>query len=99
MKILAIAAFAAVSAISLSACETYGPHDGGYASAGYVDGYYDDFYGPFDAGYWGDDGVFWYRGADHQFHRDGAGHFRREANAGFHSFHSRMVRNDHHDHG
>jgi hypothetical protein len=95
MKPLAALTFAAVAAFSLAACDTYGPRPGPYASVGFVDGYYDDYYGPFDAGYWGDDGVFWYRGGDHQFHRDDAGHFRRDNAQGFHSFHSPTAHPDH----
>ena len=88
--------------LSMAACaDTSGPHRG-YASYSYVDGYYDNHYGAFDAGYWGDDGVFMYRGSDHQFHRDTDGHFRRQAGgAEFHIFHNRdghdMDRHDSHD--
>ncbi len=43
-------------------------------------GYYDDFYGPFYDGYWGDDGVFFYRTDRHgTYVRDGAHHFRHDA--------------------
>lgn len=111
MKHLAPLVLAGALALGVSGCETYygphGPGPGGYASVDYVDGYYDDYYGPFDAGYWGEDGVFWYRGGDHQFHRDTGGHFHRDTAQGFHSFHAPMGhggppmghadRPDHHD--
>jgi hypothetical protein len=51
------------------------------------DGFYDDFYGPFDDGCWADDGVFWYRGRDHQYHRDIGGHFSHAGAAGTHPVH------------
>ncbi len=98
MKTLAAITFAAVTAFSLTACEDmYGHHDDHHdriAQAGFVDGYYDDFYGPFDAGYWGDDGVFVYRGSDRQFHRDDGGHFRRDGATGFHTMHGPEARPD-----
>ena len=94
MKTFAAIAFAAATAFSLSACnDMSGPHDH-YAAGAYVDGYYDDFYGPFDAGYWGSDGVFMYRGSDHQFHRDDAHHVRKDAAQGYHSVHAPMARPD-----
>ncbi len=103
MKSLTILAAAAAAAMTLSACEMYGHHGPDYAvSGGYIDGYYDDAYGPIDGGYWGDDGVFMYRGADHQFHHDDGGHFRKDAAQGYHTAHVPMARpdsDDHHDHG
>jgi hypothetical protein len=43
------------------------------------DGYYDDYYGPFDDGYWGDGGAFCYlHGAD-GFRRDEGNHFATKA--------------------
>jgi hypothetical protein len=87
MKTLATITIAAIAAMSLGACMgSYGYHDG-YVGGDYVDGYYDDFYGPTDAGYWGSDGVFMYRGGDHQYHRDDAGHFHKEAAQGAHPIH------------
>jgi hypothetical protein len=65
-----------------------------------VDGYY-NFYGPLDTGYWGADGVCLYRGADHQFHRDDAGHFRKDAAQGYHTVRTPPAHPDdaHPDHG
>jgi hypothetical protein len=62
----------------------YGPGPLALADCG---GFYDDFYGPFDDGCWGDDGVFWYRGRDHAFHRDNGGHFRHAGGPGMHEVH------------
>ena len=39
-----------------------------------------------------------YRGADHQFHRDDAGHFRKDAATGYHPAHVPMMRPDNGDH-
>jgi hypothetical protein len=97
MKTLAALAIAAATTLGMAGCQTYDHHDH-YAAGAYIDGYYDDFYGPFDAGYWGDDGVFMYRGADHQFHRDDAGHFRKDAATGYHPAHVPMMRPDNGDH-
>jgi hypothetical protein len=97
MKKLATVALAAAAAVSMTACaDMYGHHDR-YAYAGdgvYADGYYDDFYGPVDTGYWGDDGVFMYRGADQQYHRDDSGHFRKQTAQGYHSVHTHAARPD-----
>lgn len=80
---------AAAAAVSLSACMGMGHHDGIYAG-GYVDGYYDDGYGPLYDGYWGDGDVFYYRSnANDTFHRDEAHHFSRAAGTGNHTFHMR----------
>ena len=95
MKTLAAITIAAVAAFSLSACETYDHHDRAGVSVGFVDGYYDDAYGPYDEGYWGDDGVFMYRGSDHQWHHDDAHHFRKDQATGFHTFHSQDGHADH----
>ncbi len=52
------------------------------------DAYYDDAYGPFYDGYWGDDGAFYYSdGAGRPFVRDGGAHFRHGAAGGFHGVH------------
>jgi hypothetical protein len=86
MKLLASLVVAAAMAASLSACETY--HGGGPYAGVYVDGYYDDAYGPFYDGYWGDGGVFYYRPApDAAFVPDSAHHFRRDRSDGYHTFH------------
>jgi len=55
----------ALAALTLLAgCETRQRLGVGVAAGGpdYYDGYYDGFYGPFDDGYWGNDGAFWYSG-------------------------------------
>jgi hypothetical protein len=62
----------------------YGPGPLALADCG---GFYDDFYGPFDDGCWGDDGGFWYRGRDHVYHRDTGGHFSHVAGPGMHAIH------------
>jgi hypothetical protein len=81
------------AAIGLAACESDFHHHGGpYAGVevGYVDGYYDDAYGPVYDGYWGDGDVFYYRGsADGEYRRDDAHHFSRGAGNGFHQMHMR----------
>jgi hypothetical protein len=71
--------------IALSSCTSIpGSAGSGFASVGY-DTYYDDAYGPFYDGYWGDDGGFYYRGgAGRPFIRDGGSHFRHAAAGGFH---------------
>jgi hypothetical protein len=85
MKSLASTLAIAGILIALSSCTSLpGAAGGGFASLGY-DTYYDDAYGSFYDGYWGDDGGFYYRGgADRPFTRDGGGHFRHAAASGFH---------------
>jgi hypothetical protein len=91
-KTLAAVAFAAATALSLAACETTPYDHGGYAY-GYVDGFYDDAYGPWYDGYWGPDDVFYYRaGPSGDFRRDDAHHFRHDMAQGFHTFHGRAGR-------
>ncbi len=94
MKRLAPLAFAvAAVAMPLAACETTMASGGPGPYAGYVDGYYDDAYGPFYDGYWGPDAVFYYRSGPHgDYIRDNGGHFRRDGAQGFHTFHSRAGR-------
>ena len=78
-----IAAAVVVSAIALGACEEYGPA-GPYADVDF-NGYYDDAYGPFYGGYWGDGGIFYYADKDgRHFHRDTGHHFRSDAVSGYH---------------
>lgn len=78
-------AIAASAMLIAAACE--GPDHVGVAVAaggpGYYDGYYDGYYGPFNDGYWGNDGFFWYSDARHDFHRDEGRHFQRTASNGF----------------
>ncbi len=69
----------------LGACETTydGPRDRHDHDAAYVDAYYDDAYGPYNDGYWADDGYFYYRDtADHPYKRDMDKHFRRDMSGG-----------------
>ena len=80
------------AAIGLAACEggfhLGEPHAG--VDVAYVDGYYDDAYGPVYDGYWGDGDAFYYRNsADGEFRRDDAHHFSRSAGNGFHPMHMR----------
>ena len=64
---------------------------------GYYDGYYDGFYGPFNDGYWGNDGFFWYSDGGHNWVRDDARHFRHDGNAGagWSHIHGSGVHRDH----
>jgi hypothetical protein len=68
------------NSVALGVEEPYG----GYP----YDGYYDDFYGPFDDGYWGGDGFFYFSDGRGGFRRDDGNHFRHEAGGGFHGIHS-----------
>ncbi|HWE46527.1 MAG TPA: hypothetical protein VG407_10910 [Caulobacteraceae bacterium] len=92
MKKLALALFATTAVIGvggLAACaDDYGVHAGYYYgdNDAYVDAYYDDFYGPYTDGYWGNDGYFYYStGPGHAFARDTDRHFRRDTSTGFHA--------------
>ncbi len=75
--------FAASAVALIAGCA----NPGNVASAGY-DGYYDDYYGPFDYGYWGDDGFFYYSDGAGGFRRDDGNHFRHGAAEGFHGIHT-----------
>ncbi|MEJ0044657.1 MAG: hypothetical protein WDM81_21650 [Rhizomicrobium sp.] len=79
------ALLAAGAVIFLSACA----NDVGVAGGGdYFDGYYDGYYGPFDDGYWGTDGFYYYSdGHDHSWHRDSGNHFRHAPAGGFNHVH------------
>lgn len=96
LKTLASVALVAAAALSMTACaDTYGHHDRyAYANGGYADGYYDGYYGAVDTGYWGTDGAFMYRGADHQYHRDDSGHFRKDSAQGYHAVHTQAAHPD-----
>jgi len=86
MKSLALALAITSISIVLPACASRDLR-GGVASLGY-DAYYDDAYGPFYDGYWGDDGAYYYcNGAGRPFVRDGGGHFQHAPSAGFHGVH------------
>ena len=71
----------------LEGCETR--QQLGVSGPDYYDGYYDGFYGPFDDGYWGNDGFFWYSGRDRAFHRDEGHHFQHGAGNGLNHIHGR----------
>ena len=58
-----------------------------FSGGNYDDGYYDGFYGPFDDGYWGNDGFFWYTDRSHAWHRDDGGHFHHDAGRGWNHVH------------
>jgi hypothetical protein len=90
MKIPAMIGLTAAVAL-LAGCAEYGPgYVAGPGVAVTYDGYYDDAYGPFYDGYWGGDGVFYYRRGEHDhFHPDRAGHFRHEPRPGMHPVHGR----------
>jgi hypothetical protein len=63
----------------------YGP--GPVADIEY-DGYYDGYYGQIYDGYWGDNGVFFYRtGEGGRWSRGDTTHFRRDAAPGFNHIH------------
>src|ERR1700761_9550505 len=96
MKPLIIALSIGAACAGLAACaDDYGPRGGvayyEHHPVGY-DGYYDDFYGPFYDGYWGDGGFFYSTGPGVPFVIDSGNHFRHENAAGFHSFHGGMHR-------
>ena len=82
-----LALLGAVAALCLSAC-AYGPGLGPGPMG--FDAYYDGAYGPFDDGYWGDDGGFYYAsGPDHHFLRDEGHHFSHVAANGMNGVHFR----------
>jgi predicted small secreted protein len=91
---LALCTAVAVTTLLLGGCADHGyaqgvgpgPDPDALAMAD-CDGFYDDFYGPFDDGCWGDDGGFWYRGHDGNYHRDHGGHFSHTVGGGMHSVH------------
>ena len=90
MKPLLLMLAAAGAALTLSACAG-GPgyYRGGGAGVGDL-AYYDDFYGPYFDGYWGDDGGYWFRASDHDaWRRDDGHHFQHMAANGFHDVHPR----------
>ena len=88
---------AASATLAIPAC-TGSDHVGVAVAAGgpdYYDGYYDGFYGPFNDGYWGNDGFFWYSDAHRGFHRDDGRHFQRSASAGFNHVHGTGIARAH----
>ncbi len=83
-RFLALAGLAA-GALTLGGCatdDTYGYHSAYWDHGPYTyETYYDGYYGQFNDGYWGDDGFFYYRGAnDHVYHRGDNTHFRHDGN-------------------
>jgi hypothetical protein len=88
MNRLLTVACAAGAALMLVGCADggYYHHDHGPMAVAY-DGFYDDGYGPFYDGYWGDDGAFYYSdGPGHAYRRDDAHHFRHDnPGQGFHA--------------
>jgi hypothetical protein len=83
MKIMALGLAIASMSVALPACASYG--HGQYA----YDAYYDDAYGPYYDGYWGDDGLFWYRNRSGHYIRDDGHHFQHgPGGGGFHGVHS-----------
>ena len=86
MKRLILMACGAAAIALTAGCASGGyGYGGGPVAVGY-DGYYDDFYGPFDDGYWGADGGYYYHHG-HEWRRDTGGHFRHDAAQGFHPVH------------
>jgi hypothetical protein len=84
--LIILAATSALGAAGLGGCASGGHYFGG---GGGYDAYYDDFYGPYVDGYWGDDGVFMFRHERNgEFARDEPHHFRRDTASGFHGIHS-----------
>ncbi|THD58628.1 hypothetical protein [Phenylobacterium sp.] len=82
--LIILAATTAIGGAGLAGCASDGHHYFGGGGGGY-DAYYDDFYGPYVDGYWGDDGVFMFRHErGGEFARDESHHFRRDTASGFH---------------
>jgi hypothetical protein len=85
MRKTILAACALSAVIGLSAC------GGGYgyygAEAGPPDVYYDGFYGPYNDGYWADDG-FYYRDRGGHFQHGDSAHFQRGMFTGARGYHA-----------
>lgn len=94
MKLVPVFAAAALAA-GLSGCVgagvAVGPH---HATVGVA--YYDDAYGPYYGGYWGEDGYFYYYADSARVRvvRDNDRHFRREAADRFHRIEVHERRNE-----
>lgn len=83
MRSLALLAVAAMS-LALPSCASPGH---GYAALDY-DAYYDDAYGPYYDGFWGDDGIFYHRERGGMpYMPDHDGHFHHGPASGFHGVH------------
>ena len=95
MKTVAVFTVAAIAAAALSGCVGAGVTVGGHGAAVGV-AYYDDAYGPYYGGYWGDDGYFYYYSDATRVKvvRDNDRHFRREAAEHFHRIEARRERRE-----
>jgi hypothetical protein len=88
MKATALLAIATMS-LALPSCASNGHGMRSLASLDDYDAYYDDAYGPFYDGYWGDDGAFYHREHPGQpFAPDNGGHFHHSGGGGFHGVHT-----------
>jgi len=89
--LFALSLGAAVLGVSACADGYYGGPRAGVAYYDHgpigFDGYYDDAYGPFYDGYWGDGGFYYSTGEGRGYQLDRANHFRHEASDGFHAVH------------
>jgi hypothetical protein len=86
----------ALAALPLSGCVTDDGYGVGWSSYPYS-GWYDGAYGPIYDGYWGLDGLFYYRSGpgDRSYRRDDRQHFRRgdaAPDGRFHRFDGTMQR-------
>lgn len=96
MKRLLLALSLGAAVLGVSACAgAYGPDSGrglAYYDHGPIgfDGFYDDAYGPFYDGYWGDGGFYYSTGEGRPYQLDRGNHFRHDAFDGFHAFHGGM---------
>jgi hypothetical protein len=99
---------ASAAVMLVAGCASYGMGGGygyGYGPTADVeyDGYYDGAYGPIYDGYWGDNGVFFYRNSANGRYRQAApAHVRRDAAPGFNHVHGTAraapARNQDHPH-
>src|SRR5260221_12661466 len=80
MRRLLIAIWITLPALALAGCTGWGVYSGGPHP---YHGYYDDYYGPIYDGYWGSNGLFYFRSSeqDRHFRRGDPAHFRRDATA------------------
>lgn len=94
--LLGAAAAAALTLVGCADGRDYGHGVGyGYSYYGPADVWYDGYYGAYADGYW-DDGAFFYRGADGNYVRDGAGHFRQGRFEGAQRYKASPRRDDQH---
>jgi hypothetical protein len=87
MKKMLLIAGSLLVLTGMSACADYG-YGYGHGPGRYADYdlYYDDYYGPVREGYWGDDGLFYYRDAHRRWQRDDGRHFRRDSYNGYRQY-------------